>query len=85
LIEDALIIPWDNIIDLYNINDKVTLFNQYIHQLYDLHAPVHTINVGKPKFPWVNENIKNMMKLRDKLRIKFNKSNLLKTLICSNL
>lgn len=54
--------------DIFFINDienKLLYFNELIISLFDNHAPLRTVRCTKPKAPWLTENIKLMMNLRD--------------------
>nr|CAH7726697.1 unnamed protein product [Callosobruchus chinensis] len=52
LLQDHLkSIPWDNIYDKYDIDDKVRLFNDNITVLMNLHAPLITCIFKKPYKP----------------------------------
>jgi hypothetical protein len=55
---------------------KYNFLNAKIIELFNKHAPKRTIRITKKYAPWLTDNIKLMMSLRDKARIKFNKSKL---------
>nr|CAI5827095.1 unnamed protein product [Callosobruchus analis] len=56
---------WDDILYLNNIDEKLTLLNRLIVQLFDKHAPVRTARITKPYAPWITCNVKRMMRERD--------------------
>lgn len=58
--------PFNDIFHLHSINDKVQVFNDYLLLLFDIHAPLKTVKVNKPKVPWLTDTIKSMMVVRDK-------------------
>lgn len=51
-----------------DIDDKVYLFNSTILALFDRHAPMRTIRVSKPYSPWLTDNIRLMMAIRDQAK-----------------
>lgn len=59
-------ISWSNIIGLLDIDDQVTKFNEMIINLFNKHAPIKRIKVRTQSTPWITQNIKLMMALRDK-------------------
>lgn len=67
-------IPWNEIIYLENIDDKVCLFNHFILSLFDVHAPFRVISARKNFRPWITDNIKLLMKLRDDAYSKFKRT-----------
>lgn len=66
--------PWMDVQYLNNIEEKVNLFNSMLTVLYNEHAPLVTRRVSHPPAPWLNEQIKHLMKTRDKIYNKFRKS-----------
>jgi hypothetical protein len=54
------------------IEEKVTQVTDVLIKIYNVYAPVKKLIVSKPKAPWINTNIKNMINKRNKLRSKFN-------------
>jgi len=65
--------PWENILSVENINDKVTIFENYMNDILDKFAPFKTFTVKKPNHtPWIDGNIRKMMDFRDSLKNEFN-------------
>nr|CAH7757999.1 unnamed protein product [Callosobruchus chinensis] len=62
---DLVNLQWDDILYLNNIDDKLTLLNELIVQLFDKHAPVKSARITKPYAPWITNNVKKMMRERD--------------------
>nr|CAI5863097.1 unnamed protein product [Callosobruchus analis] len=62
---DLLLMPWYNIIYLQSIDEKVAVFAEYIHLLFNKHAPTRTVRVSKPHCPWLTDVVKMIMHLRD--------------------
>ena len=64
---------WENIIYVGNINDKVTILENYINDVLDKYAPYKTFTVKKPNHsPWIDDKIRNMMDIRDSFKDEFN-------------
>jgi len=70
LIADAKLIPWHNIYKCNDIDSKVQLFNDYVLELLDTHAPVKTIKIKKEQPPWMTDEIRITLDERDKARAK---------------
>ena len=64
-------IPWDNIYDLDNIDSKVNFFNENITVLMDLHAPLKTCVFKKSYKPWITDDIKELIKIKNKASQKY--------------
>jgi len=64
---DLKTIPWHNIYRLASLDDKVTLFTDYILMLFDIHAPLTTKTFTRPKAPWFTPNIRLMMRMRNRI------------------
>nr|CAI5863154.1 unnamed protein product [Callosobruchus analis] len=58
-------IPWRNINDFNDINDKDDFFNENMLTLMDVHAPLRTLRFRKLHKPWITENIKIMIDLKN--------------------
>ncbi|KAH9633487.1 hypothetical protein HF086_013164 [Spodoptera exigua] len=66
--KDLNAIPWSDIGDLDDVDAMVQIFNTYITQLFDLHAPMKRKTYYKRPTPWITDNIRLMFKLRDEAR-----------------
>lgn len=66
-------IYWDYIYELEEVDDMVNFLNSNILYLFDIHAPNKTARITKPPAPWLTENLRFMMKLRDKALTKYKK------------
>lgn len=73
-IQDLLSLPFDNILYIINIDEKVQYFNHLIVSLFDRHAPFKAIRCSKPKSPWLTDNIKFMINLRNRAKLKYRHS-----------
>lgn len=71
LLDDANMMPWENIFSLSNINEKVSLFNSLLIELFDKHAPLKTVKLKEYDEPWMTKELKKERKKRDKLWKKF--------------
>ena len=59
----------------YNVNDKVCVFENYVTELLNKHAPYRTFRITKKNStPWISDEIKGMMNGRDSRKIKFNQT-----------
>lgn len=72
-LNDLNSIKWDNIFDIVDVNDMLQFWNHNINELFDLHAPYKTVRVTKPPAPWLTENLKLLMRIRDKAYLKYKK------------
>jgi len=66
--------PWHMIHDQPNINDKVAIMNNIITALLDDHVPYVTFKAKKPPSPWLSDNIKCLMRKRDRMKALFNRT-----------
>ncbi|KAG7309940.1 hypothetical protein JYU34_004455 [Plutella xylostella] len=67
---------WESVTRMDNIDSMVNLFNSLILQLYDLHAPEKQICIRDPGYPWITDNIKHMMFLRNEAFNRFKNTKL---------
>ena len=67
-------INWNHIINLESIDDKLSFFNSAIIALFDFHAALKIISTKTPAEPCRTDTIKEMIKLKDKARKKYNHS-----------
>lgn len=73
-VRDLNSISWDLIYSLENVDEMVNFWNENITKLFDKHAPYKTVRITKSPAPWLNDNLKLMMKLRDKARSLYKKN-----------
>ena len=65
--------PWENIFCVGNINEKVTILENYMNDILDKHAPYKSFVVKKPNYtPWIDNKIRHLMNIRDSLKNEFN-------------
>lgn len=65
---------WTEVYTENDIDVKVDNFNRIINALMDKHAPVQSKVLRQNSAPWMNNEIRSMIKRRDKLRKKFKKT-----------
>lgn len=69
-IRDLGLLPWSEVEGGRDVNDMVARFNDLITQLFNKHAPIRRVRVRERPHPWLTDNIKLMMSLRDRALIK---------------
>ena len=66
---------FENVYNVTNINDKVTILENTINDLLDIYAPYKTYTITKENStPWLNDEIRNVMNIRDMYKYNFNKT-----------
>lgn len=70
---DASLIDWSDLYQCADINIMVNIFNDHIHELYEKHAPLHTIQIKRPPAPWITTEVRQGMNRRDRAFRKFKK------------
>ncbi|XP_030759775.1 uncharacterized protein LOC115885127 [Sitophilus oryzae] len=70
-------IPWRNMYDYRDVDEMVAFFNENLTILMDIHAPLKVINFNKHYRPWITENIKTLIKIRNKAKTKYNRTKLI--------
>lgn len=63
--------PFPYILRIQNVNDKVCFLNAIITNLFDVHAPFEVFRVKGASLPWLTDNVRLLMKLRDKAKAEF--------------
>lgn len=63
--KDLNIIRWDLIQTVDDVNEMVRIFNYVIVFLFDIYAPVKTSTFKNCNYPWITDNVKLMMQLRN--------------------
>ena len=73
--QDLEELPWENSFNNSDVNSKVTIFETYTNELLDKHAPYRTFRITKSDpTPWIDDDLKALMNLRDDKKISFNES-----------
>ena len=70
-LSDFFSTPFYNIFHIESIDDKIHYLNQLIIRLFNVHAPLRNFKYSKPYSPWLTENTRFLMSLRDKARKKW--------------
>lgn len=71
---DLYSLPWYDVIIENDIDEKIRIFNNLLSLLFDRHAPIKERKVSKPKAPWLTDNLKLLMKQRDKALQKYKRT-----------
>lgn len=71
---DLYAIPFHNIFYIHDVNNKLEFFNRNFLQLIDSHAPLRQIRITKKYAPWLTDNIRFLITLRNKALSKWRKS-----------
>ena len=66
-LKDLAQIPWCNNLLMDDVSEKVACFNANFLNTLERHAPVKTMKIRYRKCPFLNDEIKQLMKNRDKL------------------
>jgi hypothetical protein len=74
IFEYGNLLPWENIYKLKDINEKVELFNDLMMNVYETCVPLKTVRIKKHTNPWMADELKQLLKERDRLRKVFAKS-----------
>ena len=57
--------PW-SLVDIFDdTDDKLDIFNSLFHQILDQHAPVKTVKLRARPNPFIDDNIRSLMRSRD--------------------
>lgn len=68
--KDAAKIDWSNIMECECVDQKIELFNIEIIKLFDIHAPVKPIKVKHLPAPWLTEELKLLIKKKNRAKAK---------------
>lgn len=71
---DLTSINFDVIYDLNNVNDKLNFLNENILNLLNIHAPIITIRITKKFSPWITDNLRLLISLRNKARSRWRRT-----------
>ena len=74
LLSDASCLPWHEVYEQTSVDGKMSILNTFLSDLLDLHAPVQTFVVKEPCASWVNADIRNAFRLRDRAHRKWRSS-----------
>nr|XP_026500143.1 uncharacterized protein LOC113403771 [Vanessa tameamea] len=69
--QDLSAINWDSILNASTIDEKLELFNSSLNDLFDKHAPFRPIKLKHLPAPWLSQDIRKLMKKRDRAKSKF--------------
>lgn len=71
---DLFNIPFFRIFDQETVDEKVNFLVNCLINLFDIHAPMTTSRITKPKAHWLTNTIREMMSLRDKALRRYKKT-----------
>lgn len=71
---ELMSLPFYEMFDMNDVNVKIEFLTRLLNKLFDKHAPVTVSRFTKPYAPWLTDNIRLMMTLRDDALKKFKKS-----------
>ena len=75
-LEDLYSLPLYHIFDIMDIDQKVAFLTDSLLHLFDAHAPLRYITVKKSGAPWLSQNTRLLMSLRDEAKAKWKRSKL---------
>ncbi|VEN49609.1 unnamed protein product [Callosobruchus maculatus] len=71
---DLQTFDWRYLYAVGNVDDKVNILNSNLLQLFDIHAPLITRKISKPKAEWYTECIRKMVKERNARLTKYKRT-----------
>lgn len=66
LLRDLDAAPFHRVLRIDNIDEKVSFFNVLIMEVFAVHAPLRRVRITKPYAPWLTDNLKFLIHLRNK-------------------
>ena len=72
--EDVVNVDWSQVYNERDIDCKVDKFNVILNELVDKHAPLRSKVYRKSSAPWMDSKICTLLKKRNRLRKKFNRT-----------
>ncbi|KAG5884795.1 hypothetical protein JTB14_010858 [Gonioctena quinquepunctata] len=73
-LEDLITSDLEGIFQILDVNEKVAFFNYTLASLFNKHAPQKKIKITKKHCPWLTDNLRFLMKLRDSAHSKWKKT-----------
>lgn len=67
-------IDWNLIFSAATVDDKLTLFNSFLTELFDRHAPLRPIKLKHLPAPWLTKDIRVLMTKRNRAKSKFKRN-----------
>lgn len=71
---DLKLAPLEIMYEMTTINDKLLFLNNTLLDIFNNHAPVKNIKITKNYAPWITDNVKLLMSLRDKAKLRWRRS-----------
>lgn len=72
-LNDLYCIEWSRIYMYDNVEDMIEFWNRSLIYLFNIHAPFKTVRISKPPAPWLSDNLKLMIRLKNKAYSKYKK------------
>lgn len=63
-----MMVPFHRIFTIDDVNMKLNTFNSMLLELFNIHAPFRMVRITKPYAPWMTDNLRFLIKLRDKAK-----------------
>lgn len=70
-LNDLFLVNWDVIFYMTEVDRMVKFWNDNVTLLFDVHAPYRTVRITKRPAPWLTENVRLMIKLKNKAFTKY--------------
>lgn len=70
------LLPFHAIFRMADVDDKLAFFSNLLLGLFDLHAPLRTVRFTRRPAPWLTENLRLLMSIRDAAHTRWKKSRL---------
>lgn len=68
---DLCSLPLIDIVYINDIDEKIQHFNNLVLSLFDRHAPLRNIRCTKPNAPWLTQNIRFMINLKNEAKSRY--------------
>lgn len=75
-LNDLFSIPFFNIYDYLNVDEKIEFIVKSLQNIFNKHAPVRMSRITKPRAPWLTYNLKQMISERERALKRYKKSKL---------
>lgn len=73
---DLHLAPFHHILRIPGVDDKANFLRDCILALFDCHAPIISATFTKPPAPWLTDNLKLLMNLRDSAKARYRRTKL---------
>lgn len=73
-LRDIAAFQWETIYSFTNVNQMVDFVTSNLTTIFNIHAPMKTVKISKSPAPWITDNMRLLMRLRNKAQSKYLKS-----------